>query len=333
MHSLKEEKTFNVTLETFESLASHWRNPSCSLEWECLFVLPAWLRVWWSNFGNGLEPYLCSVRKEEELLGIAPLLVEGERARLMGDKEVCDYLDFVISPGKAGEFFYTLIKHLRKQGIKNLDLSPLRADSTVLTELTAVAKDLGCKVFCRKEDVSSEMDLPTNWDGFLRTLKGKERHEIRRKLRRLHEAADIRYRIAEDIGEIRDGMDTFLTLFVSNRSDKAVFMNSHMVSFFRSLAEALAELQIMKLSFLELDGKPAAALMYFDYNSTVYLYNNGYDGRFRSLSVGLLSKVLSIKESIERGRKKYDFLKGDEAYKYRLGGNAVPLYRCEIQLG
>ncbi len=38
MHSLKEEKTFNVTLETFESLASHWRNPSCALKWECLFV-------------------------------------------------------------------------------------------------------------------------------------------------------------------------------------------------------------------------------------------------------------------------------------------------------
>ncbi|NIR18119.1 MAG: hypothetical protein GWN86_31185, partial [Desulfobacterales bacterium] len=97
-----------------------------------------------------MEPYLCGVRKEEELLGIAPLLIEGERARLMGDKEVCDYLDFVISPGKAGEFFYTLIKHLRKQGINNLDLSPLRADSTVLTELTAVAKGLGCKVFCKE---------------------------------------------------------------------------------------------------------------------------------------------------------------------------------------
>ena len=176
------------------------------------------------------------------------------------------------------------------------------------------------------------MDLPVSWDGFLNILKGKERHEIRRKLRRLHEAADIKYRIAEDIREIRDGMDTFLRLFVSNRSDKAAFMNSRMVSFFRSLAESMAEVQILKLSFLELDGTPAAALMYFDYNSTVYLYNNGYDRRFRSLSVGLLSKVLSIKESIGRGRKKYDFLKGDEAYKYRLGGKAIPLYRCQIQI-
>ena len=139
MHSLSKKKTSHVTLETFESLASHWLNPSCPLKWECLFVLPAWLRVWWSTFGNELEPYLCGVRMEDELLGIAPLLIEGESARLMGDKEVCDYLDFVISPGKASEFFRTLINHLRKQGINNLDLSPLRADSTVLTDLTDVA--------------------------------------------------------------------------------------------------------------------------------------------------------------------------------------------------
>jgi CelD/BcsL family acetyltransferase involved in cellulose biosynthesis len=273
------------------------------------------------------------VREEDELIGIASLMVRGEKACLMGDKEVCDYLDFVIAPGRGSEFFDTLIKYLRKQGIHNLDLRPLRADSTVLTDLTDVAKALGCKVFYKKEDVSLEMDLPATWDGFLRILTGKERHEIRRKLRRLYEAADIKYRIAEDIREIRDGIDTFLTLFVMNRSDKAAFMNSQMVSFFQSLAESLAEVQILKLSFLELDGTPAAALMYFDYNSTVYLYNNGYDRRFRSLSVGLLSKVLSIKEGIERGQKKYDFLKGDEAYKYRLGGKAVPLYRCEIQLG
>jgi CelD/BcsL family acetyltransferase involved in cellulose biosynthesis len=231
----------------------------------------------------------------------------------MGDKDVCDYLDFIIAPGRGNEFFDILIKHLRKQGISNLDLRPLRADSTVLTGLATVVKSLGCRVSCDQEDLTLELELPATWDEFLRSLSAKERHEIRRKLRRLHEVADIKYRIAEDIREIRDGIDTFLTLFVSNRSDKAAFMSSQMVSFFRSMAESLAEVQILKLSFLELDGTPAAAVMCFDYNSTIYLYNNGYDRRFRPLSLGLLSKVLSIKDSIERGRKKYDFLKGDEA--------------------
>ena len=89
--------------------------------------------------------------------------------------------------------------------------------------------------------------------------------------------------------------------------------------------------RIAKLSFLEIDGNPVAAVMCFDYQSTVYLYNNGYDRRYRSLSVGLLSKLLSIKDSIQSGKKTYDLLKGSEPYKYRLGGKPIPLYRCDIE--
>ena len=62
----------------------------------------------------------------------------------------------------------------------------------------------------------------------------------------------------------------------------------------------------------------------------MYLYNSGYDPRYGELSVGLLCKVLSIKNSIESGRKRYDFLKGAEPYKYHLGGKEVPLSRCRI---
>jgi CelD/BcsL family acetyltransferase involved in cellulose biosynthesis len=70
--------------------------------------------------------------------------------------------------------------------------------------------------------------------------------------------------------------------------------------------------------------------MCFEYNDCIYLYNSGYDPRYTSLSAGLLSKVLAIKDSIERGVKRFDFLKGAETYKYHLGGKEVPLYRCQI---
>jgi CelD/BcsL family acetyltransferase involved in cellulose biosynthesis len=196
-----------------------------------------------------------------------------------------------------------------------------------------VAKSLECAVSSSREDVSFERELPPTWDGFLSSLKGTERHEIRRKLRRLDEAAEVRYRIVEDVQDVRKEIDTFLALFGSNRPDKAAFMTSQRASFFRSLAEAMAESQILKLFFLDLDDSPAAAVMCFDYRSTIYLYNNGYDHRYGTLSVGLLSKVLSIREAIQMGRKKYDFLKGDEAYKRRLGGKPVPLYRIQIRIG
>ena len=109
-------------------------------------------------------------------------------------------------------------------------------------------------------------------------------------------------------------------------------MNAEMRAFFSSLAEAMAKVGLLRFGFLELDLVPVAAVMYFDYNDSIYLYNSGYDPRYRQLSVGLLSKVLCIKDSIEKKKSRFDFLKGAEVYKYRLGGREIPLYRCQIQI-
>jgi CelD/BcsL family acetyltransferase involved in cellulose biosynthesis len=289
--------------------------------------------VWWNTFGAGLEPHLCSIRDNDELIGIAPLLFQGGKARLVGSPDVCDYLDVIVAPGRGKTFFQHLIPYLRQQGISQLDLGAVRADSIILNDLFAAAKNLNCTVSSEPEDVTMELDLPSTWDEFLKLLTGKERHEIRRKLRRLNEAARVNFRVVESRAEVSGEIDLFLALFKLNRTDKSDFMTDQRISFFRSLAGAMAEARILKLFFLDLDETPAAAVMCFDYNSTVYLYNNGYDNQYRSLSVGLLSKVFAIQDSIQRGKNKYDFLKGTEAYKHRLGGKPVQLYRCQVKLG
>jgi CelD/BcsL family acetyltransferase involved in cellulose biosynthesis len=127
-------------------------------------------------------------------------------------------------------------------------------------------------------------------------------------------------------------MDSFFRMFVESRQDKAAFLTGPREAFFRQMAASLAEAGLLRLGILELDGKPVAQIICFDYNNCIYLYNSGYEPQYVSLSVGLLSKVLAIKDSIERGKQKFDFLKGAEPYKYRLGGQEVPLYRCLITL-
>jgi CelD/BcsL family acetyltransferase involved in cellulose biosynthesis len=323
---------YTVTEETFDSINAYWLDPQYHLNWDCLFVLPGWLKVWWDTFGSRRIPYLCSVRHKNELIGIAPFMIQGESVRFMGDANVCDYMNVIVRPERGIEFFEVLGQHLKQQGVSQLDLGAMRADSVVLSDISAAAKRLHYKVFCEPEDVSMELELPLTWDAFLKGLTGKERHEIRRKLRRLNEAAHINFRVVESKAEAVEQIDTFFELFKLNRSDKWDFMTDQRALFFRSLAEVLAEARILKLFFLDLDEAPAAAVMCFDYNSTVYLYNNGYDDRYRSLSIGLLSKVFTIQDSIQRGKIKYDFLKGPEVYKKRLGGKPVQLFRCRVEL-
>ena len=324
--------SYTVTQESFDTLTSCWTDPNHHLNWNSVFVLPVWLKVWWDVFGTGAELCLRAVRQGEKIIGIAPLITREGRTSLLGSADVCDYLDFIVTPGLESDFFNMLLDYLREQGISHLDLGALRPDSTALTYLEDIARKRGYHVTRRQEDVSVELDLPATWEGYLEKLATKQRHEVRRKLRRLTEAGTVDYHFINDSTAANNAMGTFLKLFTESREDKASFLTARRESFFRSLVKAMADAGLLRFGILELDKLPAAMIMCFDYNNCMYLYNSGYDLQFDYLSVGLLSKVLCIKESIKEGKQRFDFLKGNDIYKYRLGGKEVPLYRCEITI-
>jgi len=302
------------------------------LNWSSVFVLPDWMLVWWQVFGAGNEMSVRAVRDGDKIIGIAPLMVKDRTACFIGGTDVCDYNDFVIVPGREKDFFNVWLDDLSHKDIGSLDLKHVRPDSTVLKSLTAVAEGRGYAVSTTQEDVSVEMELPATFEEYLDGLDSKQRHEVRRKMRRLTEEGKIEYRFIDKGGGLMPAMDTFFRMFVESRQDKAAFLTEQMKSFFNLLANRMTENGLLRLGVLELDNKPVAEIMCFDYNDCIYLYNSGYDPQYVSLSAGLLSKVFAIKDSIERGKKRFDFLKGDETYKYHLGGQEVPLYRCRISI-
>ena len=298
-----------VISENFDGLSSYWIQSPCPSMWNCIFVLPPWLKAWWHEFGSDVELYLAAVLRDGVLIGVAPLLLKDGEASFIGSADVCDYLDFIILPGREVDFFTLLLDDLKNRGVGRLNLGPLRPDSTVLSSLLPLVRDLKYDFACEMEDVSSEVCLPPTWEEYLGMLTQKQRHEVRRKLRRLREAGDVNYRIIEDWDSISLSMALFLKLFRESRQDKAIFLTARMESFFMSLANAMAQAGLLRLGILELDALPAAAVMCFDYNNVVFLYNNGYLSEYSSLSVGLIAKVLCIKDSVERGRGKFDFLR------------------------
>lgn len=316
--------------QSFDSLESSWNDLRPRLNWDSVFVLPRWLRVWWQAFGGGSSLYLFDVKQDRNIIGIAPLMAKEGKASFIGSADVCDYMDFVVAPSKQQAFFTAVLDKLKKDGIKELFLESLRHDSTVLTSLVDLAKGKGYQVTLTRENVSLDLDLPSTWDEYLKTLSPKQRRETGRRFRRLEEEGEINYRSVEDAEP--KVLEIFFKLMRVSREDKAAFMTARMESFFRSLAETMAKAKLLTFGILEISGKPVAAVMCFDYNNKVYLYNSGYDPAYGYLSVGLLSKLLSIKDSIERGRSRYDFLKGPEEYKYRLGGKEIPIYSCRIVL-
>jgi CelD/BcsL family acetyltransferase involved in cellulose biosynthesis len=303
-----------------------------NLNWSSVYVLPDWMEVWWQVFGSEADMLVRTVRAGEKVVGIAPLMIKKGVAYLIGDTDVCDYHDFIITPGLEKEFFNLILDDLGKNGIRHLDLKHLRPDSTVLTSLMEIAEKRRYPIVSTQDALSLEIELPSLWDEYLATLSSKQRHEVRRKLRRLFEEGKVEYRFISNRADLTETMAVFFRMFVESRQDKAAFLTEKMKSFFILLADTMARKGLLKLGTLILNEQPLAEIMCFDYNRCIYLYNSGYDPHYTSLSAGLVCKVLAIKAGIEQGYTRFDFLKGAEPYKYHLGGKEVPLYRCQITL-
>ena len=161
-------------------------------------------------------------------------------------------------------------------------------------------------------------------------LGRKQRHELRRKLRRLFSEGHVSCYPVSDAGGLGSDMNDFLTMFRNSHEGKADFLTPTNAEFFNGMAASLFRSGFLRLFFLEIGGVRVAAVLGFDYGDSFYLYNSGYDPEYSRLSVGLLLKALCIKESIARGKKHFDFLRGSEPYKYNMGGRDQPIYRCVL---
>lgn len=279
------------------------------------------------HLGANGDPLVLAVTCDGDVVGIAPLSINAQCAYFLGIPDVCDYQDVVIAPGHGEMVVQHLLEHLSNLGINQMDLHTLRPKSELINVLEPFETKSRISINRLPSDVTYEATLPMDWDAYLMQLNGKQRHEVRRKVRRLEAHGTYAYRMANCDGDINVAIDQFLRLFQLNRKDKAAFMDDTMSAYFEALIRRLARQQMLRLYFLDVDDQPAATVLCFDYRGVRYLYNSGYDSRFNDLSVGILSKVLSIQKSIEAGCHGYDFLKGAEIYKKRIGGKEVPLHR------
>jgi CelD/BcsL family acetyltransferase involved in cellulose biosynthesis len=302
------------------------------LRWPAVFDLPAWLESWWSCLAGRAERLVLAVMDGREVIGVAPLMAEGSSAAFIGDPDLCDHHDFIVAPGREPAFFSALLAELDRRGLDRLDLFGLRPDSPALTHLPGLARRMDLAAALEKVGVSLESDLPGDWEGYLAGLTSKQRHEIRRKMRRLGNAGRVGFDRAHTPDQAGPALEIFLDLFRRSRADKEEFLTPDREAFFRTLVPAMARAGNLSLFTLSLDSRPVASALCFDHRGIRHLYNNGYDSDYKALSLGTLVKVLSLKEAVESGFKVYDFLNGAEPYKHRLGGRERELLRYTIIL-
>lgn len=320
-----------VQREELERLEPEWRALLPRTTASRVFVSPTWLRVWWREFGTGRELLLLSVRRHGELVGVVPLMRDGDHLSFAGDTQVCDYMDVVAASGEEEAVLSDVLRSLGEEPCRELVLWAVPEGSPTLEALKVAAPALSLSVDIEREDVCPRLDLPATWEEYLAGLSKKNRHELRRKLRKLSRGGEVRLETLDQPAEVEAALDDFLRLYRESRADKAAFMTEEMERFFRAIVAALAAEEQVELLFLALGGVRVAAVLCFCADDESLLYNSGYDPDYAYLSVGLLSKALALRKAIEEGKQRFDFLRGREPYKYDLGATDRPVYRCTVR--
>jgi len=324
--------SYFIVTGDFSSLETAWDELLSATSTRHGFFTHQWQRSWWQAFGSNSELLLLAVQRDTEVVGIVPLMRNGQRMSFIGSSDICDYMDFVIRSGHEVAVLSQLLDYLEPMDWKSIELQSLLPESIALTHFAPLARQRGYQVEITQEDISPQLALPTSWEEYLSLLTRKDRHELKRKLRRLSRVK-FRYYVAEDGERLPQDLQDFFTLFEQGKDDKKDFMTAQMSGFFKEMANSVAVKGYLRLTFLEVEGNRVASAMCFNCWDHFHLYNSGYDPGYASLSVGLLCKAFCIKDGILEGKRHFDFLRGAEPYKYDLGGQDVPIYRCVISKG
>ena len=314
------------------ALAEDWNSLLAESVTHIPFLRYEYLSAWWETRGGGEWPEselaVVTAYQDGCLVGIAPLFsacnLESQAALLLlGSIEISDYLDIIVRPQDLSGFLGGLLEFLPPPATPDwqlLDWHNLPEASPTLPVLQAEAKKRGWAFRQERTYHVPSIPLTGDFETYLAGIDKKQRHEIRRKMRRAQESGQaVRWYIVKDASTLDAEMEAFLELMAQD-PEKAAFLTPAMRKQMHLTSRAAFECGWLQLAFLEADGQKAAEYLNFDYLNRIWVYNSGINRRFMDLSAGWVLLGYLLQWANENKRTEFDFMRGDEEYKYRFGG-------------
>jgi CelD/BcsL family acetyltransferase involved in cellulose biosynthesis len=292
-----------------------------------IFLTPEWTRV--AREHDHADSVTLAVGDAPH--GIAALARDPDGTLRFAGGELTDEQDVVAPAALERAVASAVASWIAGERPRHVRLEFVPEDKPTLEVIGAVLGEHGYRVDRSRLITSPRLGLPGDFEMYVQSLGKKERHELRRKIRRLENATQATFRWATE-AERGPALDRFFTLHRLSRGEKADFMTPEVERFFRDIADALAPLGRLRLGLLRAHDQDAAVLFAFAYRGTLALYNAAYDPALASLSIGIVSHAWAIREAIAEKFDTYDLLRGDEPYKYDLGATDRWLGKLEASL-
>lgn len=267
--------------------------------------------VWKHRSDGGADLHI-----ERSHNGAVAVAVSGGRVTMVGDANLTDY-HAPLGPGGAAALTKALEHH---RGLPfSLDSLPQESADEISTELTKA----GIEHVVTTGDSTAVVELPSSYEEWLGSLVKKQRHEVRRKIRRF----EAQFGSIEIEHHTSEAAEVFISMHRTSAGDKGTFMTDRMSSYFHDLLDQAGA----SIHLLVCHGEAKAAAFGFETEDGYYYYNSAFDPHARDASPGIVLLAAMIEVQIGRNVKVFDFLKGAEPYKIRHG--AVPRQLYDITGG
>jgi len=241
---------------------------------------------------------------------------------LLGSIEISDYLDLIVQKDDLPAFLSGLLPFLASAPLppwQVLDLYNILDSSPTLEALETAAGQAGWRFSIEQLQHSPYICLPGNWEAYLASIDSKQRHEIRRKMRRLEESGlPTRWYMVTEGDQVDQEIEDYMGLMAQD-ADKARFLTPAMREHMRLAVHCAFDHGCLNLAFLEIDGKKVACYLSFDYLNRMWVYNSGIDMNYVQYSPGWVLLGNLLRWANENHISEFDFMRGDEKYKYRFG--------------
>lgn len=321
-----------TSLEHLEKLRGAWSGLCDRSPRATPFQRPEWLIPWWRTFQPG-EPWVLAIHREDRLAALAPLLLytkDGRKTVAFCGGGLSDYCDVVTDPQGEEETVVTLLAHLasRRDRWERGDFEPVPDGSPLLR----VDPPDGLGARTEPLDVCPFLPLPGRVEDLGEIVHTRQLANLRKYRRKAETLGDLRLERVDE-GNREPLLETVLRFYEDRRNElgqASLLEGERLRAFHREVAAGFHARGALALYALCLDGAPMAALYGFREKDTLYCYMQGFDPARAKLSPGVMVVGGAIEDSIRRGARRIDFLRGREPYKYWWGARERETFRRSL---
>jgi CelD/BcsL family acetyltransferase involved in cellulose biosynthesis len=328
-------------IEAMHWIKGEWNALAASMRYPTVFCMWEWIFTWWEHFGAGRDLRLLLVRRNGQLKGILPLFSErrffgsdGRIGRVLGycsaSELFPDPLDIVSAPADARKCAEAALGYLKTTS-KDWDVLHLRF-LTEDSDLLRCVADAG-HGDSRTEQISGAPHIPIagTYDGYLQSLSGNERSKIGRCRRKLMGRQGVEY---VDLGSenMPQVLQALLELHEKRAAEKKIhssFARADVIAFHRDLLNRIDRSHVW-LRGLRYRGALIAVFYGYALGGRISYYQLGHDPAWGTFSPGVVLLQETIREAFERGFTEYNFLQGEEEFKYRWTSQIRRLHAIDV---